>query len=190
VVAGRMNRGAPSSYSQRSAAASVSLLDLQVRNDVTIRQRILFATDGIHPDKSWRSSSSSAFFKRWSCLIMGSLDVTNAFVTYTTLELSTQILDKDILSFFTRSISVLMSTIRIALSYLAEMNSALFFHSHIPWSSHCQGSPGLPATSSVPSKPTSAASVCIIPLVGSVRIERPSISVPANFLHIRRSLID
>jgi hypothetical protein len=40
VVAGGTNRGAPSSHPRRSAAGSVSLLGLQVRNDVTVRQRI------------------------------------------------------------------------------------------------------------------------------------------------------
>jgi hypothetical protein len=150
----------------------------------------LFATDGIYSDESWSPSSSSTFFKRRSSLIMGRLDATNAFVTCTTLELSTQSLNKEIPSFFTRSPSVPMSTIRIALSSRTEMHSALSFHSHIPWSCHCPGSPGLPETSSVPPKPTSAPSVCIIPLVGSGRIGRPSVSVLANFLHICRSLID
>jgi hypothetical protein len=45
----------------------------------------LFATDDIHSDESWRPSSSSTFFKRRSSLIMGLLDVTNAFVTCTTV---------------------------------------------------------------------------------------------------------
>jgi hypothetical protein len=40
VVAGGTNLGAPSSHPRRSAAASVSLLSIQVRNDVTVRQRI------------------------------------------------------------------------------------------------------------------------------------------------------
>jgi hypothetical protein len=150
----------------------------------------LFATYGIHSDgRSWSPSSSSNFFKRQSSLIIGLLDATNAFVTCTTLELSTQSLNKVIPSFFTRSPRVPMSTIRIALSSLTEMNSALSFHSHIPWSCHCPGSPGFPAMSSVPPKPISAASVCIIPLVGSGRIGRPSVSLFANFLHVCRSFI-
>jgi hypothetical protein len=40
VVGGGTNRIAPSSHPRRSAAASVSLLYLQVRNDVTVLQRI------------------------------------------------------------------------------------------------------------------------------------------------------
>jgi hypothetical protein len=150
----------------------------------------LFATDGIYSDENWSPSSSSTFFKRRSSLLMGLLDATNAFVTCTTLELSTQSLNKDIPSFFTRSHSVPMSTIRLALSSLTEIHSALSFHSHIPWPCHCPGSPGFQSTSSVPPKPTSAASVCIIPLVGSGRIGRPSVSVLANLLYICRSLID
>jgi hypothetical protein len=54
----------------------------------------------------------------------------------------------------------------------------------------CRGSPGFPAMSSVPPKPTSAASVCIVPLVGSSRIGHPSVSVLANFPHVCRSHID
>jgi hypothetical protein len=150
----------------------------------------LFATDGIHSDESWIPSSSGTFFKRRSSLIIGLLDATNAFVTCTTLELSTQSLNKVIPSFFTPSPSVLMSTIRIALSSLTEVHSSLSFHFHIPWSCHCPGSPGFPAMSSVPSKPISAASVCINSLVGSGRIGRPSVSFLANFLHVCRSLID
>jgi hypothetical protein len=125
----------------------------------------LFTTDGIHYDEIWSPTSSSTIFKSRSSLIMGWLDATNAFVTCTTLELSTQSLNKDIPYFFTRSQSVPMSTIRIALSSLTEMHSALFYHSHIPWSCHCSGSTGFRSTSSIPPKPTSAASVCIIPLV-------------------------
>jgi hypothetical protein len=40
VVAGGTNRGAPSSHPRWSSEASVPLLSLQVRNDVTVRQRI------------------------------------------------------------------------------------------------------------------------------------------------------
>jgi hypothetical protein len=75
----------------------------------------LFATDGIHSNESWSPSSSSTFFKHWSSHIMGLLDFTNAFVTCTTLELSTQSLNEDNPSFFTRSSSVPMSTIRLPL---------------------------------------------------------------------------
>jgi hypothetical protein len=50
--------------------------------------------------------------------------------------------------------------------------------------------PCIPRNVHVPPKPISAASVCIIPLVGSGRIGRPSVSLLANFLHICRSLID
>jgi hypothetical protein len=131
---------------------------------------ICFAKDGIHSDESWSPISSSTFLKRRSSLIMGRLNATNASVTCTTLELSTQSLNKDIPSFFTRSTSVPMSTIRIALSSLTEMHSSLSFHSYIPWSCHCPGSPRLPATSSVPPNPTSASSVCIIPLLGAVEL--------------------
>jgi hypothetical protein len=48
---------------------------------------------------------------------MGLLDAANAFVTCTTLELSTQSLNKDIRSFFTRSHSVSMIIIRLAMCY-------------------------------------------------------------------------
>jgi hypothetical protein len=81
----------------------------------------LFATDGTHSDDSWSPSLSSTFFKRRGSLIMGFLDAKNAFVTRTTLELSTQSLNKDIPSFLTRSPSVPLSTIRIALSSLTEI---------------------------------------------------------------------
>jgi hypothetical protein len=176
----------PSTTERRSVCLTARSLGEKRRDSASAN---LFATDNIHSDESWSPSSSSTFFKRRSSLIMGRLDTTNAFVTCTTLELSTQSLNKDIPCFFTRSPSVPMSTKRIALSSLTEMHSALSFHSHIPWSCHCLGSPGLPVTSSVPPKPTSAASVCIIPLVGSGQIGRPSVSVLANFLHICRSLI-
>jgi hypothetical protein len=69
----------------------------------------LFATDSIHFDESW-STSSSATFKIRSSLVMGRLDATNASVTCTTLELSTQSLNKYVRPFFARSPSVPMST--------------------------------------------------------------------------------
>jgi hypothetical protein len=72
---------------------------------------------------------------------MSLLDAMNAFFTCTTLVLSTQSLNRGIPSFFSRSLSVLMSTIRITLSAQTEMHSALSFHSRIPWSCHCPGPP-------------------------------------------------
>jgi hypothetical protein len=62
---------------------------------------------------------------------MGLLDAANASVTYTILKLSTQSLNKYMPYFFTRFLSVLMSTTRISLSSLTEMNSALSFHFHV-----------------------------------------------------------
>jgi hypothetical protein len=90
-----------------------------------------FATDSIHSDKNWNPSSSSTFVKRRGPLIMSLLDATNAFITCTTLELSTQILNKYISYFFTRPPSVLMSTIRITVNSLTKMLSTLSFYSHI-----------------------------------------------------------
>jgi hypothetical protein len=161
---GNQSRGAiiPSTTERRSICLTARYLG-EKRCDSASEN--LFATDGIHSNKSWSSSSSNTFFEIQSSLIMGLLDAKNAFVRCTTLELSTQSLNKDIPFFVTRSSSVLITT-RIALSSLTKIHTALSFHSHIPWYSHCQGSPGLPTTSRVSPKPTFAASVCIIPLVG------------------------
>jgi hypothetical protein len=128
---GNESRGAiiPSTTERRSVCLTARSPGEKRRDSASAN---LFATDGIHSDESWSPSSSSTFLKRRSSLIMGLLDVTNAFVTCTTLELSTQSLNEDIPSFFTRSPRVLMSTIRISLSSLTGMHSSLSFHSHIP----------------------------------------------------------
>jgi hypothetical protein len=119
---------------------------------------------------------------------MGLLDATNAFVTCTTLELSTQSLNKDIPSFFTRSPSVPMSTIRIfEFSDGNAFCSMLLFPyplvlplSRVPW---------VPVNVQRSAK-AHVCRVCVHYSVGSKRSNRASISVLANFLHICWSLID
>jgi hypothetical protein len=112
---GNESRGAiiPSTTERRSVCLTAQSPGEKRGDSVSAN---LFATDGIHSDESWSPSSSRTFFKRPSSLITGLLDATNAFVTCTTLELSTQSPNKVIPSFYTRSPSVPMSTIRIAMS--------------------------------------------------------------------------
>jgi hypothetical protein len=142
LVAGRGNesRGAiiSSTTERRSVCLTARSPGEKRRDSVSAN---LFARDGIHFEENWSPSSSSTFIKRRSSLIVGLLDATNAFVTCTTLELSTQSLNKEIPSFLTRSTSVSMRTIRISLSCLTEMYSALSFHSRISWFCHCPVSP-------------------------------------------------
>jgi hypothetical protein len=112
---GNESRGAIfSSTTERHSVCLTAMSSGEKRRDSASAN--LFATDGIHSYESWSSSLSSTFFNRRSYRIMGLLDANNVFVTCTTLDLSTQSLNKDIPPFFTSSPIVPMSTIRIALS--------------------------------------------------------------------------
>jgi hypothetical protein len=72
VVGGRKNRGPPSSHPRRSAAASVSLLGIQVKNDVTVRQRIcsplmVSTLTKTAAQAHLAPSSSNGFPSSWAC---------------------------------------------------------------------------------------------------------------------------
>jgi hypothetical protein len=98
---GNKSRGAiiPSTTERRSVYLTVKSPGEKRRDSASAN---LFATDDIHLDERRSPSSYSTFNKRRSSLIIGLLNATNAFVTCTTLELSTQSLNKVISSFFTR----------------------------------------------------------------------------------------